>query len=125
MLSEEAKERLRTLTVEMILDVRAAYLRTSQVNVLKHWEMIQDRIRLASRTASSAEEWCTTLARSLQIGAPSPRYSETMMALTHEVREQRAASAWLDLVGNEWGFLMAMARQISERRSDERKAAAT
>ena len=116
MLDEIAKEKLRSLTVELLLEVRAAYLSTPHANALKHWDMIQDRIRLAARTTTGAEEWATSIARALQLGAPRASYSAALMALTHEVHERRAASSFLDLVDSEWGFLMALARSIAEQR---------
>lgn len=116
MLSEAEKERLRTLTVEVILEARSAYLRTSGANVLKHWDQIHDRVRMAARTSSNPAEWITMLYRSLKIGAPSSDSSAATMALTHDVHDKRCDSAWLDLVESELGLLMAMARSISEER---------
>jgi len=121
MLNESEKEKLRTLTVETLLELRGAYLGTSHCNVLKHWDQIQDRMRIAARTTSSAEEWATSVQRALRLSSPSPRLSDSIMTLANEVRERRCASEWLQLVEDEYGFLMAMARSIAEQRKEARQ----
>lgn len=120
MLDEEVKERLRSLTVDLLLEIRSAYLRTSGANVLLHWTQLQDRLRSSARISTSPEEWATAMARSLKLDAPSSRYSESLMALTHEVHDRQCSGAWLSLVESEYGYLMACARAIA----DQRKAAA-
>jgi hypothetical protein len=116
MLNEKEKETLRTLTVEVLLEVRGAYLRTPGANILKHWDQLNDRVRMAARTSASPAEWMTALTRSLKIGAPSSASSAATMALTHEVHDRHCESAWLDLVESELGLLMAMTRVITEER---------
>ena len=123
MLSPVDKERLRTLTVEVLLEIRRAYLSTSQCNVLKHWDMMQDRARSAARMSSGPEEWATTVARSLRLDAPSSRYSSALLELTHAVREMACESEWLDLVEREYQFLMVMTRRCAEQRKEEAKNA--
>jgi hypothetical protein len=59
------------------------------------------------------------MARSLKLDAPSSRYSESLMALTHEVHDHKCASEWLSLVESEYGFLMACARAISDQRKTD------
>ena len=119
MLNRDDKERLRTITVEVLLEVRRAYLQTSQVNILKHWDMLQDRMRSSARMSSSPEEWATNVARSLRLDAPSSRYSAAVLELTHAVHEAQCASEWLDLVEREYAFLMVMCRRIAEQRKEE------
>lgn len=116
MLNEEQKENLRNRTVEVLLNVRAAYLATSGANVLKHWDMLQDRMRAAARVTSSPEEWATDLARSLRLGSPSSHYSEALRSLADDVRERKASREWLQLIEDEWGYLMAMTRSVAEQR---------
>ena len=120
MLDESVLEKLRNLTIDLVLEVRAAYLATPGTNALKHWDMIQNRLRIAARTTSGPEEWTTSMSRSLQLGAPSSRYSESLLALTHEVHERRCASAWLSLLEAEYGYVMASARALAEKRKEAR-----
>jgi hypothetical protein len=122
MLDESVLENLRNLTIDLVLEVRAAYLATPAANALKHWDQIQDRLRIGARTTSSPEEWATFMARSLRLPAPSARYSESLLALTHEVHERRCALAWLDLLEAEYGYVMAAARALAERRKEARAA---
>lgn len=122
MLDEKSKERLRTLTVEVLLALRAEYLRTPSANALKNWDLLQSRMRGAARTCATPEEWATTIARKLQIGAMSPSSARCLTDLVHVVTEQRCAAAWLDLVERETGYLMAMARLCAEQRKEARDA---
>jgi hypothetical protein len=115
-LNEPDKEKLRTLTVEVLLEVRSAYLRSPGANALNHWDQIQNRVRMSARTSANPAEWVTTLTRSLKLGAPSSACSAATMALTHEVHDRRCDSQWLDLVEGEVGLLMAMARAIADAR---------
>ncbi len=65
-IDEQAKERLRTLTVEVLLCYRAAYLKAG-ASPLKHWDQLQDRMRSAARRSQTPEEWATALSRGLQL----------------------------------------------------------
>lgn len=118
MLTETQKERLRTMTVELLLDLRAQYLRTPGCNVLKHWDQLTTRMRTCAAMTANPDEWATLMLRKLQVPSPSRRSSDSLMSLSHAVRELGAASEWLDLIEREHGFLIASARQISEQRRD-------
>ena len=118
MLNEEQRESLRNKTVDVLLAMRAAYLRTSRPNVLRHWDMLQDRMRAAARTTSSPEEWVTETSRRWQLGSPNSDCSAALRSLADEVRERGASREWLDLVEAEYGYLMAMARSIAEQRKE-------
>lgn len=124
MIDESTKERLRTLTVEVVLEMRAAYLRTSGVNILKHWDQIQERMRSAAKMTAGPEEWATAMARSLRLDAPSSRYSEALLALTHDVHEASCAGEWLDLLEREYAFLVVMARSCADKRKADAAALA-
>jgi len=118
MLDEEAKENLRTLTVEVLLAMRAAYLQTPGANALKHWVQIQERSHAAALTCSSPEEWCTKLQRDLRIQSLSSLASDSVVTLVHEVTERSARTVWLNLLEDELGYLMALCRLESERRKE-------
>ena len=121
MLSEEQKELLRNKTVEVLLALRAEYLRTGQANPLKHWDMLQTRMRTASRTCATPEEWATSIARRLQIGALGKDSSRCLKVLADEVRERDCAADWLDLTERETGYLMALCRLAAEQRKEARE----
>ena len=122
MLGDPQKEKMRTLTVEVLLALRAEYLRGPTPNVLKHWDLLQNRMRSASRTCATPEEWATTIARKLQIGTLSPGSARCLTDLVHAVTEQRCAAEWLDLVERETGYLMALCRLCAEQRKEAREA---
>ena len=117
-LDEQKKEKLRTLTVEVLLAARAAYL-ASGGNVLRHWEQIQDRARSAAGRSTTPEEWATKLYRGLQLPAPSSSGSRALVDLAAYVAEQSCAAWWLDLIDREIGYLMAMTRLCAEQRRED------
>lgn len=119
MLSEQQKEGLRTKTVEVLLVLRAAYLRTPQANTLKNWDLLQSRMRAAARTCVSPEEWATKIQRDLQIPALNNSASRVLTELVHAVTETGARLEWLDLIEREHGYLVAMARLCAEKRKEE------
>lgn len=121
MLNEPAKERLRTLTVEAILAVRAVYLASPGANVLKHWSQLESRVRAAARTTSSPQEWQTKLCRDLQLPALNSAACQAFVDLAHEVTERACANDWLALVDDEVGYMMALARLAADARRDERE----
>lgn len=120
-LSEEQAEQLRSLTVEMILEVRRAYL-ASGASPLKHWDQLQNRALSSARRASSADEWVTMLCRGLQLPALSSSASRALLDLTHAVREMGAAGQWLSMLDREIGLVMALARVSSEERRAARES---
>ena len=125
MLDEKAKERLRTQTVEVLLEFRAAYLASPGANALKHWDQLQERLRAAARTTASPEEWATKMRRDLNLGASSSSGSRALIDLVHEVTERSARREWLDLLEREHGYLIALARLTAEKRKETKDAAQT
>lgn len=119
MISEAKKEKLRTLTVELMLEMRQAYLRTPGANQLKNWEILQSRMRGAARTTASPEEWASKIQVGLQVPSINNSYSKALIDLVHLTSEDNCQPEWLDLIEREHGLLIAMARLIVE----ERKAA--
>lgn len=62
------------------------------------------------------------MSRALQLDAPSAIYSTQARALADAVRERTLGRDWLQLVEDEWGYLMAVARSIAEQRKEVRDA---
>lgn len=118
MLAEKDKEQLRNLMVEYLLAVRSAYLRTAGCSVLKHWDQLQSRMRSAARTSSNPEEFATDMARSLRLESPSSDYSTALRQLTDAVHERNASREFLQLVEDEWGWICAMTRNVSDQRKE-------
>lgn len=118
MLSKEQKEKLRTLTVEVVLEVRTAYLRSAQPNIMKHWTIIQDRMRSAATTTAGTDEWITSVMRALKLDAPSRPLTTAILELTHYVYELGADSDFLRMVENEFTMVMAIARNTVEKKKE-------
>lgn len=121
MLDEKVKEKLRTLTVELLLELRVAYLGSPGANALKHWDQLQERMRAAARTTASPEEWATKMRRDLNLSAPSSLGSKVFVELVHEVTERNARRDWLDMVEREHGYLIALSRLSAEKRKEARE----
>ena len=119
-LTEEAKEHLRERTIDALLAIRREYLSSGQANPLKHWDQLQDRMRAAARTTSSAEEWTTAVMRGLQLSAPSKSSSGSLGALVAAVRKH-GASPWLEIVEREHGYLIASARLQADKKREARE----
>lgn len=123
-MQEETREKLRQQTVAVLLTVRNEYL-SAGANPLKHWDQIQDRLRSAARTSADVPEWVTKLSRSLGLASPSRARCSATDTLAGTVRELACAGAWLDLVEDEHGYLMAMTMLEADKRRAAREAEKT
>ena len=121
-LKEEQKERLRTLTVEFLLDMHRQALQNGW-NPLDLWDQVTNRMRAAARTSAGPDEWTSAMMLSLKITSPSKDSSTSLLDLSACVRELDCARAWLDLIDREFGLLTAMARKVNEERRAARLAA--
>lgn len=119
--NKDALEKVRELTVNLLLEVKGAALRAG-ANPLKHIDQIQTRVMVAARTSASVEEWYTTLARKLQLGAPSSSASSVLESLVVEVRDTIGSAGFLDMVEREHGYLIALMRLAHERVREARDA---
>ena len=120
MLNESQKKRLETLSVEMILALRGAYLREQGGRPpMTYWTQIQDRIRSAARQTASASEWASLMQRRLQIGSLSKEDSRALVELVRFCDEHQAHSDFLATIERDHSLLMALVQLIVE----ERKAA--
>lgn len=116
MLTEVQREKLRDETAELLLAMRAAYLRTPSASPLKNWDLLTSRFRAAARTSASVEHLVTDMARGLRLGAPSSDYSAAVQTLADHVRELGAAREYLQLCDEEWSYLVALAHNIADAR---------
>lgn len=107
-LPESRKQELRDATVDVVMELRRAYLMMSSCSVLKHWTQIQERLRAAARTTESVEEWSTKMCRSLGLACLGTEGAGRLVALKSIVGDDRAS--WLDLLEKEYGAIMAAAR---------------
>ena len=120
MLNEEKKEALRTKTVQVLLELRAAYLLLPSCQPLKHWQQIHDRMRMSARTCCSVAEWITRMHRSLGIGTLNKSLSLAIVELSDEV-ECIPDPEWLDLLDQEHAYIMALARLEAEDRKEKKR----
>lgn len=120
------RERLRDLTVEFVLDVRAIYLREYARTVAqKHWDHLATAIRIATRTAEGPEEWATLVCRQLRLPSLTSSGSQGLLDLTEYVRERELTEAWFEMLSRESGHVMALARATSDARKEARDVEAT
>ena len=115
---------MTTLTVNLVLAVRAQYL-AGGANAIDHWDQLATRMRVATRTTVSPEQWVSTLLRRLKINTPSVDTSRAADALAEACARTTAEGRgsggvlWLNHVDAEFAFILARCRVIAE----ERKAA--
>lgn len=116
-LSDEERERLVEQTVDVLLELRRAYLLTG-ASPLKAWDQITDRLRASARTTANVAEWITSMNRGLQLGAPSRQLSSAIERLSVTVGAR--AVDWLDLLEREHGYVIAKTRMGAEKRKSGR-----
>lgn len=123
-LAKETADRLRTLTMEFILDVRSIYLRESgRTVVMKHWDHLASAVRIATRTASGPEEWATMVTRHLHLPSLSSSACRGLLDLTEYVHEHNLTEAWFELLTRESGHVMALARSTSDAQQEAKAMA--
>lgn len=123
MIDEKQKKQLETLTVEMVLAFRSAYL----ANVggrppLGYWEQIQNRVRSAAMQTESASEWASTVQRRLNLGSLPSYASRALVELVRFCDEHDAHDEFLALVERDHALVVAMAQLIVEERKRAGKA---
>lgn len=119
-LTDEQAEKLRTLTVEVMLALRAEYLGSGHANPLKHWEILATRLRGAARTTATPEEWTTAMQRRLGLLSLSVPAAQALADLADQVRSWQAAREWLELLERESSYVMALTRLSAEQRKKQR-----
>jgi hypothetical protein len=120
-LDRETADKLRTLTMEFMLDVRAIYLREYARTVAKkHWDHMATALRIATRTAAGPEEWATIVTRQLRLPSLTSSGSQGLLDLTEYVHERGLTEAWFDMLTRESGHVMALARATSDARKTQR-----
>ena len=119
-LNEASKRVLEGLLVEVVLQTRAEYLRTGSPNILKHWDLIRDRLRAGARTNSTPEDLWAFLRRKLQLRGPTADSSRSFEALRSQVADLGAGREFCALVERRADVVMAMARLEAERRKEEK-----
>lgn len=62
--------RSQTLTVELLLALRRELLATG-ASALGHWDQLQSRLTIASRTSADLSSWFSTMCRQLNLPAVS------------------------------------------------------
>jgi len=119
---EARADAIREAAIRVLLETRREYL-AAGANALKHWEQLYDRLVLALRTSSTAEQFVSAFRRGLHLGAPSVEAARAAVALA-EAMDADAAS-WIALLEEEVGYLVAAARKAAEERKEaavERRA---
>ena len=121
MLDERKADAVRDAAVAVMMATRAEYL-SAGASALKHWDQMHDRLHLALRTSSTAEQLVTSLRRGLRLLAPSSDSSAAAVELVSAMDAD--ASACMDMLESEIGLVMARSRVEAERRRDAKLNAA-
>lgn len=117
-LSDEVADKLRTATVEVLLEIRRAYLQSPGANRMKNWDQLESRMDMALGTKTIGA-WVTAMRDGLQIvSAASVEASRCFLDLAGEVHERDVFKAWKRMVKAERSWLIAKARLIAEQRKE-------
>lgn len=120
-LDEASADKLRTLTVEVLLEIRRAYLMTPGANQLKNWDLLSSRLKISARTATNAGHWVTLMLDRMAVtSAPGMLASHAYLDLVSEIGERDVFRQWRQMTRDEWGLLIAKARLCAEQRKEER-----
>lgn len=117
MLDENQKKQLETLAVEMVLELRSEYL--ASVNgrpSMSYWEQLQNRMRSAARSTTTASEWVTQVMRRMQIASLRKSASRSLVELVRFCDEHDAHLDFLAMVERDNALLIALAQLIAEER---------
>lgn len=122
MLNEPSRKQLEGLLVDVVLELRREYLRTPQANILKHWDLLRSRLRIAAKTSGDLQEmWCQ-LRRRLCLPSPSVSSSRSFEALASQVAElaeMGADRAVREIAERRTDAVMASARLAAEKAKEE------
>ena len=117
-LTQAERDRLITLTVETLLEIRRAYLASPGASPLKNWDMLTSRLKIASRTSPNPNAWVTCMLDRMNIAsAPSVSSSRCFLELSSEVQERRVFVQWREILNREWGLLIAKTRLCAEEQA--------
>lgn len=117
-MTDADKNRLETLSVSVLLEMRRAYL-ANGASPLKHWDQLQDRVRMASRSTEDVGEWVTAISRRLNLGSPSNSLSSVINDLRQGVQSVcDHPREWIEMVEAEFTYLFALCRKEAERRKN-------
>lgn len=120
---EKVTERLRTLTVELLLDLRIGYLRSPGANALKLREVLPNRSKAALRTCATPAEWATRVAHNLGVRAWDSSTSRALVELVDFVETRALRAAWRDTFQREMGYWFALVWLTAEERKAVKDAA--
>lgn len=109
----------RAGTITVLLHLRLLAIRHGH-SALAIWERLGERVRLANRQAESVEHWCSTLIRKLGVVNTHPEAARAMIELQIAVHDE--TGAWLQMLDDEHGFIMAAARDRFDAEKAGRKA---
>jgi hypothetical protein len=119
MLEDKLKKQLETLSVEMLIAFRGAYLREQSGRPpLNYWSQLQDRVRAAARQTTSASEWASQVQRRLQIPSLSKDYCQVLIDLTQFCDEHQAHTEFLDMIERDHALLMALTQLTIDKRKE-------
>lgn len=111
-------------TVAVVLALRTWAIREgiAKRKALRSWDIVSERMRLATRRATTVQEWTSMTMRTLQIGTVDAAAGNTLIELAAVVGGD--ADAWLTWVEDEHQFIFALAREQADRKKASRQAAA-
>lgn len=116
MTPDEKKEAQR-LTVLLLLEVRREML-SAGANPLKHWDQLQDRLLIASRTTATLHGWFAALCKHLCLPAVDSSTSLALDALQHQAAQFERQ--WVAEIQRLAPALIAQCRVVADAKKEAR-----
>ena len=89
-------------------------------NAVTHWERIENMCVASARQAGTIDRWTTKVRNKLGLTGLLGEDGRILLELCSYVSESKADRECLQLIRNETGLLMAMARKCAEERKEAR-----
>lgn len=123
MLNSTTMEAWEVCTIDVLLRLRTWAIRYG-ASPLRSWDMLSERVRLATRRATTVADWVNTVMRSFRISSVDSDTSAAIVELSAIVGPDDVQE-WLTWVETSHQFLMAAARMRFDHEKKSRKAKPT
>lgn len=118
-LTREEEIQLQDKLIEWVLYLRSEVLSERKVNVLEHWNQIQNAMFRSSKTNASISEWITSTRKRFRLEAASldsSRCSHELSVIAEDARESA-----LEYVERNIALIIARARLLADEQSAAKK----
>jgi hypothetical protein len=116
-MNQELKKQATELTIELLLLLRKEFLEQG-ASSLSHWEQMQTRLAIASRTAATIDLWYSTLLRGLRLEGLNLRCCESFELLRGFLLTAQIEQEWIAEMDKILPAIIAKTRVAAESRKN-------